>query len=68
MAFDGAPLRLLEALARGLADKGKYKRENGRDAVSLITLLRRSPDYVPQPRTTRGPSLDMPGTPRPSRA
>ena len=42
MAFDGAPLRLLEALARGLADKGKYKRENGRDAVSgLITLLRR---------------------------
>ena len=49
MAFDGAPLRLLEALARGLADKGKYKRENGRDAVSgLITLLRRSPDYVPQ--------------------
>ena len=48
MAFDGAPLRLLEALARGLADKGKYKRENGRDAVSgLITLLRRSPDYVP---------------------
>ena len=48
MAFDGAPLRLLEALARGLADKGKYKRENGRDAVSgLITLLRRSPDYAP---------------------
>merc|ERR1712025_522573 len=49
MAFADAPLRLLEALARGLADKGKYKRENSRDAVSgLITLLRRSPDFVPQ--------------------
>merc|ERR1712025_1435120 len=48
MAFADAPLRLLEALARGLADKGKYKRENSRDAVSgLITLLRRSPDFVP---------------------
>ena len=63
MTFADAPLRLLEALARGLADKGKYKRENGRDAVSgLITLLRRSPDDVPQTaddaRAFAGPAWD----------
>jgi len=48
MTYEDAPARLLEALARGFADPGKYKKENGRDAVAgLITLLRRSPDYVP---------------------